>query len=312
MVTADAAGAAGGTGRREDVLDALAAVVDVLEDSKEQVAIAHARARQLREGRALGASYAELLTAAEGPLVLEVVTDLLEALFVAGSRLRRAEARALYAEGLSMDKISRLLRVSRQRVSALIRATAGGAPALDRGPRRSAGLALTGAEYRMIAEALPHIVWLASPEGVVEYVNRMATEYTGLPAEDFYGNGWLEQVHPDDRERVRTAWQEATRAERAYEMDYRIFGADGKARWHMCRSLPVRGPDRLVTKWIGTATDIDGQKRMEEKLRVAERAASEAFAQVEALHAGAPVSDATPAQGGSYALSRGRPLPQQP
>lgn len=268
MVAAEASGSAG----RDDVLDALAAVLDVLEDSQKRVATAQVRARQLREGRSQGASYAELLTAADGPLVLEVVTDLLEGLFAAGSRVRRAEARALYAEGLSMEKISLLLRVSRQRVSALIRATVGrSAAAVERVPRRSAGLALTGAEYRMIADALPHIVWLAGPEGNLEYVNRMVTEYTGLPAEEIYRNGWAEQIHPDDRERVARAWQEATRAERAYEVDYRIFGADGKARWHMCRGRPVRGPDGLVTKWIGTATDIDAQKQMEEELQVAAR-----------------------------------------
>ena len=63
MAAAEVVGDANG----DKVLDALAAVVDVLEDSGERVATAHERARQLREGRSLGASYAELLTSADGP-----------------------------------------------------------------------------------------------------------------------------------------------------------------------------------------------------------------------------------------------------
>jgi PAS domain S-box-containing protein len=282
--------AAGGT-RGDDVLDALAAVVRVLEESQEGVAVARARARQLREGRTKGATYAELLTSADGPLVLEVVTELLEGLFAAGSRLRRAEARALYAEGLSMEKVSRLLRVSRQRVSALIRATAGEAKStIGRLPRRSAGLALTGPEYRMIADALPHIVWVATPRGEVEYLNRMGTQYTGLPAEASSGRQWATRVHPDDRDRAVEAWRDATEREAPYELEYRLFRFDGQARWHDCRSLPIRGPDGQVTKWIGTATDIDDQRRREEQLRHAERAAAEALAVVEALYDGAPVA----------------------
>jgi len=274
----------------DEVLDALAAVVGVLERSQEGVALARARAHELRQGRTEGATYAELLTSAEGPLVVEIVTDLLEGLFAAGSRLRRAEARALYAEGLSMEKISHLLRVSRQRVSALIRATAGeGAHDVERPPRRPGGLALTGAEYRRITDALPHIAWVADPQGDVEYVNRMGTDYIGMPVEAFTGSRWVDRVHPDDRERALQAWRRATQTEEAYGVEFRLLRFDGQARWHVSRGRPVRGPDGQVAKWIGTATDIDDLKRREEELRAAERMASEALAVIEALHDGAPV-----------------------
>jgi hypothetical protein len=105
----------------DELLDALAAVVEFLEHSRERVDLAIERARVVREQRSQGATYAEILTSAEGPLAIELLSELLKGISERGSRLRRAEARALYAEGLSMDNISRLLRVSRQRVSTLIR-----------------------------------------------------------------------------------------------------------------------------------------------------------------------------------------------
>jgi len=124
----------------DEVLDALAAVVEVLETSRNRVEVVDTRAQELRTGRSRGASYAELLTGATGPLVIDVLSELLDGLFDAGSRLRRAEARALHAEGLSMDKIGLLMRVSRQRVSAIINSSFGEGDAyVGHDRRRSAG-----------------------------------------------------------------------------------------------------------------------------------------------------------------------------
>src|ERR1700722_7507344 len=92
----------------DQVLEAVNAVAEVLEMGRRQAEVVENRARELRAGRSLGTSYAELVTGATGPLVLDVVSELLNGLLDAGSRLRRAEARALHAEGLSMDKIARL------------------------------------------------------------------------------------------------------------------------------------------------------------------------------------------------------------
>jgi hypothetical protein len=115
----------------DQVLDALAAVLEVFEMTGCQAQLVEKRSQELRTGRSEGGSYAELVTSASSPLVIDVVSELLGSLLDAGSRLRRAEARALYAEGLSMDKIARLLRVSRQRVSAIINSPLGDA---DDGP----------------------------------------------------------------------------------------------------------------------------------------------------------------------------------
>jgi hypothetical protein len=111
--------------RNDDELKAaLAEVNAVLAQSSARVALVASRTRELLAGRAAGASYAELMSDT-GPLIIDVISELQEALSRAGSHLRRVEVRALYDEGLSMDRIARLLRVSRQRVSAIINSPMG-------------------------------------------------------------------------------------------------------------------------------------------------------------------------------------------
>lgn len=104
----------------DEVLDAMDALLDAVNRATVELGEVAGRADSVHGDRARGATYGQILTHS-GPLVPAQVTETLAALAAAGSRLRRAEARALYAEGLSMDNIARLFRVSRQRISALLR-----------------------------------------------------------------------------------------------------------------------------------------------------------------------------------------------
>lgn len=105
----------------DEVLDALAAFVAVLESNRERTELAMEKARALRERRAEGMTYREIVSSEERPLIVELATNNIDALHDAGSRFRRAEAAALHREGLTMDRIAQLFGVTRQRVSALLR-----------------------------------------------------------------------------------------------------------------------------------------------------------------------------------------------
>lgn len=59
-------------------------------------------------------------------------------------------------------------------------------------------LAITDADFELIAESIPHIVWVAAPDGAVEYFNHRGTQYTGLPYGAADGWEWLALIHPDD------------------------------------------------------------------------------------------------------------------
>lgn len=125
-------------------------------------------------------------------------------------------------------------------------------------------------DWWLIAESIPHIVWMSAPDGATEYLNRRGTDYTGRPAEAINNWDWLALVHPDDGERARAAWESAVLTETAYEVDVRMRRVDGVFRWHTLRSLPVRGVGGQVVTWISTATDVDDQKSLRLRLLQAE------------------------------------------
>ncbi|MEA2685874.1 MAG: family transcriptional regulator, regulator of embCAB operon [Actinomycetota bacterium] len=115
---------------------------------------------------------------------------------------------------------------------------------------------LRQADLEVVAESIPHIVWMAGADGSTDYFNRRGTAYTGLPQQANYDWAWVELVHPDDAERARRAWEHATRTATDYELTYRIRRHDGHYRWHMFRALPIRGPDGAIVRWIGTAEEL--------------------------------------------------------
>jgi PAS domain S-box-containing protein len=121
--------------------------------------------------------------------------------------------------------------------------------------------------YRSLVEAAPQLVWSSTASGAFDYLNLRWVEYTGVPEDLQFGDGWLEVLHPDDRERVLAAWMTAIRGEASYDVEYRIRGRDGKFRWFKSRGVPIRDNEGNVTMWFGTSTDIEDQKQAEDALR---------------------------------------------
>ncbi|HKE83163.1 MAG TPA: PAS domain S-box protein [Vicinamibacterales bacterium] len=117
--------------------------------------------------------------------------------------------------------------------------------------------------YRALAQAVPHIVWTARPDGVVDYFNQRWFEYTGLSVEQAAGS-WLGILHSDDSARCRTDWENAMRSGEMFQTECRLRRAsDGAFRWHLCRAVPERSTSGQILSWLGTFTDIEDQKRVE-------------------------------------------------
>lgn len=128
-------------------------------------------------------------------------------------------------------------------------------------------------DLRALSEALPAIVWTATPDGAGEYFNRRLTDYSGLTSVEAAGDGWLSIVHPDDVARAAEAWLAARETGTTYEVSYRLRRSDGEYRWFSARGVPLVEADGAIVRWIGTCIDIDEQKRSYDR----ERRASEAF-----------------------------------
>jgi PAS domain S-box-containing protein len=116
--------------------------------------------------------------------------------------------------------------------------------------------------YRFLAESVPQMVWTASPDGMLDYVNRQGTGYFGASQAALLGVGWLEFVHSDERQLVAERWTQSLATGAGYEIEFRLKRAsDSSWRWHLVRALPLRGQNGNIVQWFGTCTDIEDQKR---------------------------------------------------
>jgi PAS domain S-box-containing protein len=118
------------------------------------------------------------------------------------------------------------------------------------------------AAYRVMADAMPQIVWTALSNGFREHFNQRWYEHSGLTPEQSEGSGWLQALHEDDRTKSREAWEQAVQGQEPYQMEYRLFCENDQTyRWHLERALPLLDPACNVVKWFGTCTDIEELKQ---------------------------------------------------
>ncbi|HYM78022.1 MAG TPA: diguanylate cyclase [Candidatus Dormibacteraeota bacterium] len=122
------------------------------------------------------------------------------------------------------------------------------------------------ARFRTLAEAIPEIVWTASPEGTVDYANRRLTELTGLSPDRVKGMSWQQIIHPDDLPVALQKWENSLRTGTVFEIEYRVRVASGDYRWYLIRATPMRDAVGKIVKWFGSGTDIDNQMRTQQVL----------------------------------------------
>jgi PAS domain S-box-containing protein len=141
--------------------------------------------------------------------------------------------------------------------------------AIDIEDRKRVEDALRQSEERLrhVIDAVPAIVWSATPDGNVDFFNDRWMDYTGLRLEDGIGSGWKATIHPDDLAPSVENWQAILASGEPGEVEHRIRAADGSYRWFLTRYVPVRSPSGAITRWYGTCTDIEERKIAEETLR---------------------------------------------
>src|SRR5512140_1231167 len=113
---------------------------------------------------------------------------------------------------------------------------------------------------------MPQMVWITRPDGWNIYFNQQWMDYTGQTLEESYGHGWNKPFHPDDQQRARDTWQNATINGTSYMLEGRLRRSDGVYKWWLIRGVPVLDADGTVLKWFGTCTDIDELKQTEVQL----------------------------------------------
>jgi PAS domain S-box-containing protein len=124
--------------------------------------------------------------------------------------------------------------------------------------------------YRALVEASTVLVWNADPGGAISDMP-VWRELTGHTTTELHGTGWLDVVHPDDRNQVDAQWAEAVKEQRPYTAEYRILHREGQYLWYRARAVPVRENGRII-EWVGVLDDIQEEHLARERHQAVENA----------------------------------------
>jgi PAS domain S-box-containing protein len=120
--------------------------------------------------------------------------------------------------------------------------------------------------YHTLARISPVGIFHTDPNGATTYVNPKWCAISGLSAEKALGDGWLDAVHPDDKDQVRKRWQKSTLKHQASYSDYRFVRPDGTLAWVMGQAVAEMDSENQVIGYVGTITDITERKQAEEEI----------------------------------------------
>jgi two-component system, chemotaxis family, CheB/CheR fusion protein len=131
--------------------------------------------------------------------------------------------------------------------------------------RVEAALEVIEQQHRLTVQLVPAMLWWTDSTGQDVSVNQQWKVYTGQDDDDVDDLGWLDAVHPDEREEARAAFRHTYQAGEPLERQQRIRGADGEYRWHLIRHVPVRDENGAVTRWFGAAIDVHELRELQDR-----------------------------------------------
>ncbi len=120
--------------------------------------------------------------------------------------------------------------------------------------------------FRFLAESMPLMIFTATPSGAIDYVNRELTAFTGLHSEDIYASGTWTFTHPDEMAEHSLRWNHSIETGDTFQHECRLRRSDGVYRWHLTRASAMRDAEGNIVIWVGSSTDIDDRKSVEENL----------------------------------------------
>jgi len=126
--------------------------------------------------------------------------------------------------------------------------------------------AIDGATFRLLADGIPTLCWVANGDGYIVWYNKRWHDYCGSTAESMEGWGWTAVHDPDCLPEVIENWTAAIVSGRPFEMTFPLRGADGVFRPFLTRVQPVRDAAGQVGRWFGVNTDISNQLTAERAL----------------------------------------------
>ena len=121
--------------------------------------------------------------------------------------------------------------------------------------------------FENMANTAPVMIWIADVDGLFSFLNKVWLDFTGNEMGDDLGMNWLKNVHPDDLEKLLGHYQEAFKSKTPFSCEFRFKRKDDKYRWIMINGTPRFSRSGIFMGFIGSCSDISGQKESEEKIQ---------------------------------------------
>lgn len=120
-------------------------------------------------------------------------------------------------------------------------------------------------KFRLLASSMAQLIWTSDATGNLTYFNQAVYAFSGLNLEQLQDGGWLEIVHPDDREENTSKWMHSIATGEDFFLEHRFRRHDGEYRWQLSRALPQKDSNGNIQMWVGTSTDIHEIKENEQQ-----------------------------------------------
>ena len=120
-------------------------------------------------------------------------------------------------------------------------------------------------KFRLLASSMAQLIWTGDANGNLNYFNQAVYKFSGFNLEELKNGGWLEIVHPDDREENLNKWMHCITTGEDFIFEHRFRRHDGEYRWQLSRALAQKNSNGKIQMWVGTSTDIHEIKENEEQ-----------------------------------------------
>ncbi|MBW4520619.1 MAG: PAS domain-containing protein [Scytolyngbya sp. HA4215-MV1] len=131
--------------------------------------------------------------------------------------------------------------------------------------RIEATLRASEQRYATLTETAPVGIFQTDAVGHCLYVNERWCQIAGLSPEEAAGFGWVNGIHPDDRELVSTEWYAAAQVNRPFRLEYRFQNSAGQITWAFGQAVAEQDAAGNIVGYVGTVTDISDRKLAEEQ-----------------------------------------------